>query len=863
MLRSHLRILENCAKAAGYLAILGSGLHLAQAHAGYRFDASFLEIGGGQGSAEVVKQVDAMSAGQLPGTYRVDIIVNEKPIDRRNLQFIKETAVPVSATGLFPCLDLAFLQGQGITAAHLSAPQYSQEGCVLFSGAIADISYRYDFNRQRLALEVPQAYIGALPFAVRRQQWSNGEQAGFANYSYSGSNSEYSGLQQNNQFASVRSGFNSGPWRLRNYSTWHKSTATPGTWQSLESYAQRDMGNWMAIATVGETATEGDLFESIPYRGIEIASDLDMLPEQSRGFAPVIRGIATGRSLVTIRQRGYVINEQWVPSGPFALTNLYSTAGNGDLEVTVEGPDGQRQQFTQSFSSVPYMLRENQQSYSIAAGQYRPSTEDLQTATPALVQATLRRGLSGSTTVFGGTQISNDYRSGLLGFAQDIAGLGAISLDVTHAQSTHIGSTKDTLSGQSYRFRYSKSLASTHTNFSLVGYRYSTKGFYTFSEALDSQANSHWYDSAQYGHTKSSFNASVSQQFGERGGLYANLSKSDYWNASQSSTSVQVGYNFSIGRVAYSLGVAQSASRDSTSRNLSLSLSLPLGAPASGRRFSVSTSQGSQGTAVRSTSLSGSAYENNALSYNVGVSQQVSDGNSVTGGSAAARYDASKTIVHGAINQSADSRQLEYGIEGGVVAYQNHLLFTQPLGETNVIVATPGAADVGVLNRSGIRTDGSGYTVVPSAQPYRKNRIALDSASLSDDIDISGLVQEVTPNRGAFALARFDTHIGQRVLLGVVDQQGRPAPFAAEVRLFSAEGERLSGAMVADSGRVYLTGVPPRSELVIKVNNQVWCTQTLELPATAQGDSAIVQMTLTCTAKADAVTIDKGSLHAE
>ncbi|WP_350616616.1 fimbria/pilus outer membrane usher protein [Pseudomonas sp. HY7a-MNA-CIBAN-0227] len=863
MLRSPSPPLKSSGKAAGYLVIMGSGLLMSEVDAAYRFDASFLEIGGGQGSAQVIQQVDAMSSGQLPGTYRVDVIVNEKLIDRRDLQFIKETVAQPSATGLFPCFDLAFLQGQGIKAERLSTAEYTKNGCVLFTGPIADISYRYDFNRQRLSLEIPQAYIGPLPFAVRRQQWSNGEQVAFTNYSFSGSTSQYRGLQQNNQFASLRSGFNTGPWRLRNYSTWHKSTAAPGKWQSLESYAQRDMGNWMAIATVGETSTEGDLFESIPYRGAEIASDLDMLPEQSRGFAPVIRGIATGRSLVTIRQRGYVINEQWVPSGPFALTNLYSTAGNGDLEVTVEGPSGQRQQFIQSFSSVPYMLRESQQSYSIAVGQYRPSDEDAETAKPALVQATLRRGLSGGSTVFGGTQISENYTSGLLGLAHDFAGVGAISLDVTHAQSDNIGGAKEHLSGQSYRFRYSKSLSATNTNFSLVGYRYSTKGFYTFTEALDSQVNSRWYDSAQYGHTKSSFNASVSQQFGTMGGLYANLSKSDYWNASQSNTSIQVGYNFSIGRVAYSLGVAQSVSQDATSRSLSLSLSLPLGAPESGKRVSVSTTQGSQGTAVRSTALSGSTYENNALSYSVGVTQHVSRDDNVTGGSLAARYNAANTIVHSAINQSADTRQLEYGIEGGVVAYKNNLMFTQPLGETNVIVATPGAAEVAVLNKSGIRTNGVGYTVVPSAQPYRKNRIALDTASLSDDTDISKLVQEITPNRGAFALAKFDTRIGRRVLLTVLDPSGQPAPFAADVQLFGGDGERLISAMMADNGRVYLTGVPPRSELVLKVNNNIWCAQALELPSTDQGEASIVQITIKCTVKSNDMTIGKGVRHDE
>ncbi|VEI75021.1 Outer membrane usher protein fimD precursor [Serratia fonticola] len=61
--------------------------------------------------------------------------------------------------------------------------------------------------------------------------------------------------------------------------------------------------------------------------------------------------------------------------------------------------------------------------------------------------------------------------------------IGAISLDITEAQSTL--SDDSTRSGQSWRFRYGKSFVETGTNFSLAGYRYSTRGFYTLQETLD------------------------------------------------------------------------------------------------------------------------------------------------------------------------------------------------------------------------------------------------------------------------------------------------------------------------------------------------------------------------------------------
>lgn len=833
-------------KAFGCPLAAAMALHMTCAQAGYEFDPSFLEIGGGQSSAAVKQQVSAMSEGQLPGIYRVEVQVNERSVDKRDVRFIRSSdTADRSATGLFPCLDVEFFRSQGVAESALQNRTDADVTCVAFDQGLAGVVYDYDFNRQRLSIEIPQAYLGSIPFEVRRKQWSDGEQVAFSNYSFSGSTVESEASRRQDQFGSLRSGVNLGAWRLRNFSTWQKGTGDTGRWESMETYAQRDMGNLMAIATLGDSTTEGDLFDAIPYRGVGIASDLDMLPDQSREFAPVIRGIANGRSRVIIRQRGYVIHEQWVPSGPFALTDLYPTASNGDLEITVEGPDGQRQVFTQSFSSVPYMLREGQQSYSVFAGQYRAAQSTGEPQAPRFIQASLRRGLAGSTTLFGGSLLSDQYNAGLLGFAHDFAGFGAISVDVTHARSEAVGYDKSTASGQSFRFRYAKSLAATDTHFSLIGYRYSTGGYYSFNEALNSRRDGQSLDNYRSGHMKSNFIANVSQQLGGYGGIYANVTKTDYWDRSKADTSIQVGYSASYGDIAYTLGLGVNKGAESDDRTLSLSISMPLGGSRS-QRVSVNTNQSARGSASRTATFSGNALEDDALAYSAGVSQQVSANDRVLGSTFAARYDAPTAIVHGGYSQTAGSRQMDVGIEGSVVAYDRHLMFSQPLGETNVIVATPGAADVGISNKRGVRTNASGYTVMPSALPYRKNRVSLDTQSMPDDVDIAELVQEVTPNRGAFVLADFETRKGQRILFRIVDAQGEVAPFAAKAELFATDGRALGNTLVADKGRAFLTGVPAQSRLLISVDNQPWCSRELTLDETASAEGGITQLNIQC-----------------
>ncbi len=846
MPRSRPFMRRRAVKALGCPLAAAVALYMAPAQAGYEFDASFLEIGGGQSSAAVKQQVSAMSGGQLPGTYRVDVVLNQRSIEQRDVRFIRATGTQDnSSTGLFPCLDAEFFRAQGVADSALQNRSDTDATCIGFDQGLAGVSYDYDFNRQILSIEIPQAYLGSIPFEVRRRQWSNGEQVAFTNYSFTGSTAESDTGRRQNQFGSLRSGLNTGAWRLRNFSTWQKGTGDTGRWESLETYAQRDMGNMMAIATLGDATTEGDLFDAIPYRGLGIASDLDMLPDQAREFAPVIRGIANGRSRVIIRQRGYVIHEQWVPSGPFALSDLYPTASNGDIEVTVEGPDGQRQVYTQSFSSVPYMLREGQQSYSVFAGQYRPAQSAFAQQTPTFIQASLRRGLSGGTTLFGGSLISDQYNAGLLGFAHDFAGFGAISVDVTHARSDAMGHDKTSASGQSFRFRYSKSLAATDTNFSLIGYRYSTGGYYSFNEALNSRNAGQALDTYRSGHMKSNFTANLSQQLGGYGGVYANVSKTAYWDRGKADTSIQLGYTVSSGSISYSLGLGVTKGADADDRSLSLSISMPLGGTRN-QRVTANMNQSAHGAASRTATLSGNALDDDTLAYSAGVSQQVNGAQRQAGGTFAAQYDAPGAIVRGAYNESTGNRQLDLGVEGSVVAYGSNLIFSQPLGETNVIVATPGAADVAITNKRGVRTNANGYTVMPSALPYRKNRVSLDTQSMSADVDIAEPVQEVTPNRGAFVLADFDTRRGKRILFRIHDTQGEAAPFAARAELFAADGRSLGNTLVADKGRAFLTGVPPQARLLISVDGQPWCSRELNLNDDAPAEGGITQLNIQC-----------------
>lgn len=106
---------------------------------------------------------------------------------------------------------------------------------------------------------------------------------------------------------------------------------------------------------VGESATTGDVFDSIDFRGAQLASDDNLYPNSMKGFAPVIRGIALSNARVTVKQSGYIIYQTYVSPGPFEIRDLYSMTSSGDLTVLVTEADGRIHQFSVPYSAVPIL----------------------------------------------------------------------------------------------------------------------------------------------------------------------------------------------------------------------------------------------------------------------------------------------------------------------------------------------------------------------------------------------------------------------------------------------------------------------------------------------------------------------------
>ncbi|MCS5881567.1 fimbria/pilus outer membrane usher protein [Klebsiella variicola subsp. variicola] len=57
-------------------------------------------------------------------------------------------------------------------------------------------------------------------------------------------------------------------------------------WDTQSTWLQRDVRSLKSLLRIGDTYTTGDVFDSIPFRGVQLMSDDEMLPDSQRGFAP-------------------------------------------------------------------------------------------------------------------------------------------------------------------------------------------------------------------------------------------------------------------------------------------------------------------------------------------------------------------------------------------------------------------------------------------------------------------------------------------------------------------------------------------------------------------------------------------------
>ncbi|ELS0039569.1 fimbria/pilus outer membrane usher protein [Salmonella enterica] len=282
------------------------------------FNPAFIEHHGQANSTSVDLSTFDNDKSQLPGTYYVTIIINKTEIGARNVDF-QLTTLSDGQQALQGCLRLQELKDNGVKT-DLFPTLESEKSCVNLS-AIPGASQQFDFQQQALSISIPQLYIANNARGyVPPEKWQEGITALMLNYSFSGYK-EYGSSEDSDdaesKYLALQPGFNLGPWRFRNYSNWSANNGESGSWNSVYNYLQRDIIALKSQFTAGDSNTPSDVFDSVPFRGLQLTSDDQMQPNSQRGYAPTIRGIARSNAQVIVRQNGYIAYQTAVSPGEF------------------------------------------------------------------------------------------------------------------------------------------------------------------------------------------------------------------------------------------------------------------------------------------------------------------------------------------------------------------------------------------------------------------------------------------------------------------------------------------------------------------------------------------------------------------
>ncbi|MGL4429566.1 MAG: fimbria/pilus outer membrane usher protein [Silvania sp.] len=686
----------------------------------------------------------------------------------------------------------------GINTQKVPAPAIPQ-GQVQLIDLIQGGRIETDISTFSLNLTVPQAAIQHRePGYVDAKFWDEGIPALLLSYNTTYYNSHTKTAAKDDSddlYTGLDSGINLLGWQLRDSSTWQKKAGSRGSWQNNTRFLRRPLAPLKSNLMAGDFYTPGDLFDSVRTRGVSLASDSQMRPNSQQGFAPVVHGIALTNALVKVIQNGNVIYQENVPPGSFVLDKIQPTGSAGDLEIVVQEADGSKQSFLVPFSAVPGMLKAGVSDFHVVAGEIRQDSVENR---PGFIQGTLRYGINNLITGYTGMIISNDYQAGLLGSGWNLP-FGAISVDVTHADTK----LQDrSYSGQSYRIAYSKFVDTTATNVTLAAYRYSTKGYYSFTSALYAQDGyqnlRRQYDEYEDRHgertdmsleqwdasndvkPKNTFTVNMNQRLKEGwGSIYLTGTQRDYWNSKSRAREYQMGYSNSLGGANYTLSASRVRNSDNKEETrLYASISAPFSLFDNNAWISSSIAGTDSGYEQSNISLSGNAMESNRLSYSIA-------GNNTNGGknmaSVNTTWRSDVSTLGASWSESGDYRQAGISSRGSIVAFPWHVLAANEIGSTMTVIEAPGAEGLMVNGDESIRTNKEGLALVPYATPYRKNSVTLAETTSSSGAEIIGNMANSAPYDGAVNYLRFETDRRQSWQVHAVQANGTPLPFGTEV----------------------------------------------------------------------------------
>ena len=634
----------------------------------------------------------------------------------------------------------------------------------------------FDLSRLRVDIAAPAAVLVHRPRGwVSPRSWNDGIVAGRLNYQFNAVRSRTTAPSGplTDSFLGLAGGVNLGAWQLRHDGTLSGTSGQGLHYTSIRSDLRHDVASLRGYVQIGQGQTDGQLLDSVGFRGIMLASDARMQPASEQGYAPRIRGFAASAATVRVTQNGTLLYQTSVPAGAFVIDDLYPPAVGAPLQVTVTQLDGRVSGFSVPVSVLPQMQRPGQSSYQLLAGRLQGSGGD---ARWPVVLGSLLHGFSDAVTGEVGAIGARRYRAGALGAAFNTE-LGAWALDLTQARFEQ--PARGWRSG--LRERLTWSLARRASSLLLSVTRQS-RGYFGPQDAMNAAAafRGAYFPLPVAARPRQSLQGQWTLALGDQGSLFVSGSSTRYWSLAPRQTTYQLGWVRALGRAQLSVFVSRQLGVNfaGSSEVLNVGLSLPLGGGPAAPQASFGVQRDSAGATTAQWAASATAGPGGRLSYGA----QVAAG----GGSRSAGVDGtwrgSSGSFGAALTQSAGAggrtRSLALNADGGVVVFGGGATFTPYLGNTIALIRADGARGAPVVGSDGARIDARGYGVATYLTPYAADTVGIDPRDATSLVNMSA---RVIPRAGAIVEVRLRAHRGRWVLMSAHRSSGAALPFAAQV----------------------------------------------------------------------------------
>jgi len=801
----------------------------------YIFDPSLFKGGHfDQTSLERLRQSGSIS----PGDYKVDVYVNQNFIGRYSVTYA------VQEDKVLPCLSPALITDIGFkNSAEFTAK--NADKCIFLSQITPLASSKIDLSALKLNIVAPQALLNLRPRGyVNPENYETGSNIGFVNYLANYYHVSYSGSQASNMdsaWLSLNGGINLGSWQYRQLSTASWSQQNDSQWNNLRSYVQRPLPVISSELMGGQLITNGRFFSGLSYNGVNLSTADAMLPESMRGYAPVVKGVASSNAKVTVSQNGQEIYQTTVPPGNFEINDLYPTSYSGDLLVKVTEADGTTKTFIVPFSAVPESMRPGTSRYNLALGRTRNTQKE-----SAFSDLIYQRGLTNSITANGGLRLAQNYAAIVAGGVHTSL-LGAFGLDTTFSRAKLFGNA--ITKGWMTHAAWSKTFQSSGTTVSLAGYRYSTSGYRELSEILGARQYDNGnidqpnYTSAQ----RSRFDITLSQNLGDYGNAYISGATYDYRDGRSRDTQLQFGYNQTF-RHNISMNVSIARQRVGNYSHsgyietaTSLSFSIPLFSnDAHSANLSTTYSHSDSGGDQYQTSASGMMDNAQSTSYSVNVMRDQKFHQTTVGGSLQKQLPKANL----GLNASTGNGywQASGNAQGALAVHSGGVTFGPYLSDTFALVEAKGAEGAKLFNSSQTRIDSNGYALVPSVTPYRYNNISIDPQGMEGNTEVLDSQQRIVPVAGSSVKVKFRTRMGTALLIKAIPENGVAIPMGAEVY----DEQDQSIGLAGQGGQIYVRVEQPQGRLTVRWGEgKAYCV----LPYNIQGSdekAPLVNLTIRC-----------------